>query len=74
MAQIRLVKYEPALAERWDSFIDNSINGTLFHRQRFMSYHPVGKFAELLCYFTRAINYSLFFPQPLLKQPMEKKC
>lgn len=28
----------------WDNFIENSGNGTIFHLQRFLNYHPEGKF------------------------------
>jgi len=30
---------------KWDDFIDNSINGTIFHKQRFLGYHGA-KFKE----------------------------
>jgi len=73
MAQIRLVKYEPALAERWDSFIDNSINGTLFHRQRFMSYHPVGKFADASLLFYEGNKLLSVFPAAIIKAADGKK-
>lgn len=30
--------------EEWDRFVENSNNGTMFHKQRFLAYHPPGKF------------------------------
>ena len=30
----------------WDSFIDTSINGTIFHRRSFLSYHIDRKFED----------------------------
>lgn len=30
--------------DRWDSFVDTSVNGTIFHTLRFLSYHSPGKF------------------------------
>jgi len=30
--------------DKWDNFVENSGNGTIFHLQRFLSYHPRGKF------------------------------
>ncbi|NVM04406.1 MAG: GNAT family N-acetyltransferase, partial [Candidatus Helarchaeota archaeon] len=29
---------------QWDKFVENSGNGTIFHLQRFLNYHPPGKF------------------------------
>ncbi|NVM01076.1 MAG: GNAT family N-acetyltransferase [Candidatus Helarchaeota archaeon] len=29
---------------QWDNFVENSGNGTIFHLQRFLNYHPPGKF------------------------------
>ncbi len=34
-----IVPYRPELAELWDTFVENSNNGTLFHRQGFLRYH-----------------------------------
>lgn len=28
----------------WDGFVDNSNNGTIFHKMRFLQYHPKGRF------------------------------
>ncbi|MFI5201676.1 MAG: GNAT family N-acetyltransferase, partial [Candidatus Kapaibacterium sp.] len=42
---IHIVRYDPAEHEAlWDSFIDRSMNGTAFHRQQFLRYHPEGRF------------------------------
>ncbi len=30
--------------KKWDTFVDDSINGTLFHKLRFLQYHPPKKF------------------------------
>ncbi|HOJ17304.1 MAG: GNAT family N-acetyltransferase [Ignavibacteriales bacterium] len=32
--------------EDWDSFVNNSDNGTIFHKQKFLGYHPKGKFSD----------------------------
>lgn len=66
MAEIRLVKYEPALEETWDSFIDNSINGTLFHKQRFMRYHAEGKFNDASLLFYEANRLLAVFPAAIV--------
>jgi len=32
--------------EDWDSFVDNSDNGTIFHKRKFISYHPKSRFKD----------------------------
>lgn len=41
---IQVVPYTEDLRERWDSFVMNSNNGTMFHLQKFFDYHPKGRF------------------------------
>src|SRR5665213_1480296 len=42
---IRVVSYDPIEHESlWDSFIDHSMNGTAFHKQQFLRYHPAERF------------------------------
>jgi hypothetical protein len=37
---MRIIRYTSALQEEWDDFVRNrSRNGTIFHEQRFLSYH-----------------------------------
>lgn len=33
-------------SEEWDEFINNSDNGTLFHKRKFLSYHAAGRFSD----------------------------
>lgn len=33
-------------AEEWDHFVDSSDNGTIFHMQKFLGYHPKGRFPD----------------------------
>lgn len=43
--KIRIVRYEEALhKELWDSFVRRSMNGTAFHLQQFLAYHPTERF------------------------------
>jgi len=35
--------YTSDLSTEWDSFVERSNNGTMFHLQRFLDYHPQGK-------------------------------
>lgn len=39
MSKIKVSKYDQKDQELWDNFVQNSINGTIFHEQRFISYH-----------------------------------
>jgi hypothetical protein len=41
---INIKEYKPENFEEWDNFVANSNNGTIFHQQRFLSYHPDDKF------------------------------
>lgn len=44
MNKITVRNYEAKLHQVWDNFVLNSNNGTLFHLQSFLDYHPEGKF------------------------------
>lgn len=44
MNKIEVVEYEEKFRFEWDNFVENSNNGTLFHLQSFLDYHPKGKF------------------------------
>ena len=49
---IKIEKFSESKKLEWDSFVDSSNNGTIFHLRRFLSYHPKGRFADhsLLAY------------------------
>jgi hypothetical protein len=36
--------YRPEFRSRWEKFVLTADNGTLFHRQQFLDYHPPGRF------------------------------
>lgn len=42
MIQVRA--YQPSQKAEWDQFVFSSNNGTIFHTQKFLSYHPAGRF------------------------------
>lgn len=44
MRKIRVTEYSEEYRNVWEDFVRNSNNGTLFHRQAFLGYHPRGKF------------------------------
>jgi hypothetical protein len=39
--------------EEWDSFVDKSDNGTLFHKRAFLNYHPKDRFNDASIYVTK---------------------
>jgi CelD/BcsL family acetyltransferase involved in cellulose biosynthesis len=44
MPSITVSPFAPARAAEWDRFVLRSMNGTMFHLQQFLAYHPEGKF------------------------------
>jgi hypothetical protein len=44
MEKITIKEYKQENREEWDDFVDRSNNGTMFHKQQFLDYHPAGKF------------------------------
>lgn len=40
-------RYGDERREEWDRFVECSANGTLFHRRRFLGYHPADRFRDL---------------------------
>ncbi len=41
---MKIIEYTPEWKEKWDKFVLESNNGTIFHTQRFFDYHQPGKF------------------------------
>lgn len=44
MSDIKIIEYSPEYKSIWDNFVDNSNNGTMFHKQVFLDYHTPNKF------------------------------
>ncbi len=44
MGKIEVVEYSEKYHDEWDSFVRKSNNGTIFHLQSFLAYHPKGKY------------------------------
>ncbi len=44
MPGIKIQSYSEEFKDEWDDFVDKSNNGTMFHKQSFLDYHPKGKF------------------------------
>ncbi len=41
---MEIIRYTDDWKEKWDKFVEESNNGTLFHLQRFFGYHTPEKF------------------------------
>lgn len=41
---MKIVEYTPEWKNKWDNFVVESNNGTMFHMQKFFDYHKEGKF------------------------------
>ncbi|MFZ1289442.1 MAG: GNAT family N-acetyltransferase [Melioribacteraceae bacterium] len=41
---MEIIEYTTEWKEKWDNFVLNSSNGTMFHMQKFFDYHTPGKF------------------------------
>ena len=41
---MEIIEYTKKWKDKWDNFVLESNNGTIFHMQKFFDYHPEGKF------------------------------
>jgi hypothetical protein len=48
--------------DEWDNFVETSDNGTIFHKRRFLSYHPEGKFKDASLIFRKQNKLFSIFP------------
>ena len=44
--RIIIKKYKNSLKKEWNNFVNQSNNGTIFHNQKFLSYHLNRKFID----------------------------
>jgi hypothetical protein len=58
--------------EEWDNFVDSSDNGTIFHKRRFLSYHPEGKFKDASLVFKKQNKLFSLFPAVELEREGKK--
>src|SRR5574339_808909 len=42
---MEIIEYSEAWKDKWDQFVLESNNGTMFHMQKFFDYHKPGKFS-----------------------------
>lgn len=46
MSNYKVIKYSSLYYVEWQGFVHKSVNGTIFHEQKFLSYHEDGKFED----------------------------
>ena len=66
--KFRVESYKQKNKRDWEEFIGQAPGGTLFHRRKFLSYHPSGRFTDgsLLVY--RGDNLIAVMPAAVMKQ------
>ena len=42
---MKIIEYTEEWKEKWDNFVLESNNGTIFHLQKFFDYHPKDRFS-----------------------------
>lgn len=55
-------KYNVENDKYWDDFVKNSVNGTLFHTRKFLSYHPDNKYVDASVEFYKKNKLFSVFP------------
>jgi hypothetical protein len=74
MPDISIIVCMPDRAADWNAFVNNSNNGTVFHRLDFLEYHPSGRFQFLNLMFYKGDELLAVLPGGLsgdmFKSPM----
>lgn len=67
MSEFTLKKYSNNYKNIWDDFVKNSINGTIFHEQKFISYHK-NKFNDSSLLFYKNGKLITVFPAAIIEK------
>ncbi|WP_456399949.1 hypothetical protein [Persephonella sp.] len=54
--------YTKKYKEKWDQFVEQSRNGTIFHTRKFLSYHPPNRFEDFSLLFLKDGNIMSVLP------------
>jgi lipid II:glycine glycyltransferase (peptidoglycan interpeptide bridge formation enzyme) len=54
--------------EEWESFVDSSDNGTIFHKRLFLSYHPADRFEDASLVIKKDNKILSLFPAVIIKK------
>ena len=69
---ITVRKYNKSDFKLWDKFVENSINGTIFHRRLFLSYHIDRKFNDFSLIFEKKGKIIAVFPAAIEEKDNKK--
>ena len=69
---IETVKYQNNMAKEWDAFIDSAHNGTIFHKQKFLSYHIDRNFTDSSLLFKKRGKIIAVLPAAIEKRGNKK--
>lgn len=70
--KVAIKPYEETDSSLWDSFVDRSINGTIFHRKKFLGYHPSTRFADSSILFYIKNDLAGVFPAAVIESHGKK--
>ncbi|MFH1181013.1 MAG: GNAT family N-acetyltransferase [bacterium] len=62
MENLKAVKYNKYWQKKWDEFVASSCNGTIFHCQKFLSYHSSEKFKDFSLLLSESGQIKSVFP------------
>ena len=51
-------KFNQIDEKAWDNFVEQSSNGTLFHKRKFLNYHPPNRFIDHSLIFEKKRSYN----------------
>jgi len=61
------IRYKAEMQKEWDDFVWESRNGTIFHTQKFLSYHSPGKFEDCSLLFKNKEKIMAVLPAAILR-------
>jgi len=67
---MKIIEYTPEWKEKWDRFVLESNNGTMFHLQKFFDYHKPGKFNFNHLIFVDKGNIVAVLPGSIIKETL----
>jgi len=68
---MEIIEYSDNWKEKWDKFVIESNNGTIFHQQKFFDYHTPNKFSFKHLIFTENNNIVAVLPGGIIKESFE---
>ncbi len=68
MTDFTIELYQALHSEPWDRFVWQSNNGTIFHTQKFLSYHPPDRFEDHSLMICKNNKWIALFPAVVIRQ------